>query len=78
MLATAAIPLHSITVTASTNQQPLTTNGRMGDSFIHHTVMGTDEGNSYLDDKAYAKYSGRYIPIDTTWQVCVLKAHQGH
>ncbi|KAH7044264.1 hypothetical protein BKA57DRAFT_469111 [Linnemannia elongata] len=77
MLAAVAIPLHSInlTVTASATvhnqQQPLTTNVHMKDTNAHQPVMGADnnEDDSYLDDATYAKYAGRYVPIDTTWQV---------
>ncbi|KAG9062426.1 hypothetical protein KI688_005341 [Linnemannia hyalina] len=75
MLAAVAIPLHSITltVTASTivhnQQQPLMTNVHMEETKAHQTVMGAEEDDSYLDDATYAKYAGRYVHIDTTWQV---------
>ena len=77
MLAIVAIPLHSITLTATASatvhnqQQPLTTNVYTEDTNAHQNVMGADDNddNSYLDDATCAKYAGRYVPIDTTWQV---------
>lgn len=77
MLAAVAIPFHSITlaVTASTivhnQRQPLTTNVHMEDANAHQIAMGADDNDddSHLDDATYAEYAGRYVPIDTTWQV---------
>jgi hypothetical protein len=73
MLTAVVIPVHSITVTSLPNQQQLTINACMGENGIPHTLMGTDNGNSDLDDATYAKYSARYVPIDTTWQVLYTK-----
>lgn len=76
MLAAVAIPLHSITtVTASTTahnqQQPLMTSVHMEDANAHQTAMGADDNDddSHLDDATFAEYAGRYVPMDTTWQV---------
>ncbi|KAF9124931.1 hypothetical protein BGW39_007787 [Mortierella sp. 14UC] len=74
MLATVAIPLHSLTVTANNhlhNQLPLWTKVPMStedNDNAYKTVLET-ENDSYYDDYRSPKYGARNVPIETTWQV---------